>query len=308
MSDDTRTGTIHDIGYKRYVGTRRPPSTRWRVIMRHQIATGWQKWWRYKSSLGMAVVVMFIAGGFMFAGYQGNRSFRRFGAMGEAGEQFTLRFLDGAMPLSIEWLCRAAFVLSLTLGAAIVASDTRSNAFTFYFVRSVRPLDYVLGKLAGYGLLVATIVLGPVLLLTALRLGFSEDLDQLVATAHIVPKALGVALLATLAFTALPLAISSLMPNPRYALALWAAYYLVVGSIATALAKAGTPELAVLDVLTSIQVITYDLFDIRLLRGRFPDLDMMTAIVGLLAQIGAAIAIFWYQVSRDQKTGVGGSS
>jgi hypothetical protein len=304
VSEPAKTGTIYDIGYKRYVGTRRPPSTRWRVIMRHQLSTAWKKWWRYKLALGMAVIAMFVAGGFMFAGYEGNRAFRGFGSASEV----TLRFLDGAMPLAIEWLCRGAFVLSLTLGATIIANDTRSNAFTFYFVRSIRPIDYVAGKLAGYAFLVATIIVAPVLLLTAMRLGLSEDFDQFVATLHIVPKALAVTLLATAVFTTIPLAMSALIANPRYALALWAAYYMIIASIATQIAKRSTPELAIFDPITAIRVITYDLFDIRLLRNRLPPIPTTTAVVGLIAQAGAAIALIWYQVSRDQKTGVGGSS
>src|SRR6185295_13032041 len=45
------TGQIHDLGYKRYVGSRRSFETRWLVIMRHQLATSWRGWWRYKAWL-----------------------------------------------------------------------------------------------------------------------------------------------------------------------------------------------------------------------------------------------------------------
>ena len=50
-------GQIHDLGYKRYVGSRRAVSTRWTVIMRHQIATAWAGWWRYKLWLVAAFLV-----------------------------------------------------------------------------------------------------------------------------------------------------------------------------------------------------------------------------------------------------------
>ena len=50
-----------------------------------------------------------------------------------------VRIVDGALPASIEWYCRfPAFVLSLTLGSMIIASDTQTGAFTFYYVRPVR--------------------------------------------------------------------------------------------------------------------------------------------------------------------------
>jgi hypothetical protein len=296
-------GTIHDLGYKRYVGTRRAPSTRWRVIMREQVANAWKKWWRYKAALGGTVITACVAGGLLF--FTTNKVIRSFGS---AGNEIALTFADGVVPLSFEFFCRMAFVLSLTLGASIIASDTQSGAFTFYYVRSVRPRDYVLGKLAGYGLLVATLlVVGPVML-TAFRLGMSQDTDELIHLLPMVPKILGIGLLATLAYTSIPLAISALVPNRRYALALWAAYYLVVGSIVGALGTVSDSPIASLDLQTALRAVTYELFDLRILRGQTLGLDATAAVISLGAQCALAIGLIWYQVSRDQKHGVGGAS
>lgn len=297
-------GAIHDLGYKRYVGTRRPPSTRWRVIMREQISNGWKKWWRYKLALGGAVITAFIAGGLLF--FTTNKIIKN---LGGPGGQLALTFADGVVPLSIEFFCRMAFILSLTLGASIIATDTQSGAFTFYYVRSVRPRDYVLGKLAGYGFLVATLVLVGPFLLACFRLGMSDDTDQLVHYLPILGKALAIGALATLAYTAMPLAISAIVPNKRYALALWAAYYLVVGSIADAIGREWDNALiSSLDIQTGLKAVTYDLFDLTILRGRTSGLDSNMAMISLLGQAAIAIGIIWYQVSRDQKHGVGGSS
>jgi hypothetical protein len=298
------TGAIYDIGYKRYVGTRRPPSTRWRAIMRHQIAMAWKKWWRFKMPLFQAVIISFIAGGYMY--FATNRMIRGFGAR---ANDVLLTMADGVLPLSIRFFCMAAFVLTLTLGATIVASDTQSGAFTFYYVRSIRPRDYVLGKLAGFGTLVACIIFVPPLLLAGFRLGLCDDLDDLVAHLHILPKVLLVTTLATLAYTAIPLAVSSLVGNRRYSLALWAAYYMIAGNIAFGLSFVVSPHLAALDLPTALQIITYDLFELDwLLKGGFSKLTMEAAVIGVLIQVAVAITILWYQVSRDQKTGVGGSS
>lgn len=305
MSDATKpAGAIYDLGYKRYLGTRRPASTRWRVIMRHQIAMGWKRWWRFKMPMFGAVVTMFIAGGYMYI-FSG-RLLRGFGA---AQANVMMTIADAALPLSLRFFWMSGFMLTLTLGATIVASDSQSGAFTFYYVRSIKPIDYVLGKLAGFGLLVASIVLVPPLLLALFRIGMCEDLDDVIAHLHLVPKALAVGLLATLVYTAMPLALSSLVGNRRYALALWAAYYVIVGNIAFALSWSVSPIFAVIDIPTAMQTITFELFDIHpLLRRGFGRLSFDTAIIGLLVQVGLAIAILWYQVSRDQKTGVGGSS
>lgn len=306
MSDAAKpAGTIHDLGYKRYVGTRRPPSTRWRVIMRHQIATAWKKWWRYKMPLFSAVVTAFIAGGYMY--FASGRLLRSFGAR---SSDLIVTLADAALPLSIPFFCRAAFMLTLTLGATIVAADTQSGAFTFYYVRSIKPIDYVLGKLAGFGLLVASLVLVPPFLLAVFRLGMCQDLDDVVAHLHLLPKALLVGGLATVAYTAMPLALSSLVGNRRYALALWAAYYMIVGHIALGLSQLFWAPLGVFDIATAIQVIAYDLFDLHPILGKawYGHLTVNAAVIGLVAQSAIAIGILWYQVSRDQKSGVGGSS
>lgn len=306
MSEPAKTGTIYDIGYKRYLGTRRATSTRWLVIMRHQIAMGWKKWWRYKLALFSAVVTTFVAGGIMY--FMTNKLVRSVGARGSGARDAVMTIGDSIVPLSFEWYCRSAFILSLTLGSTIVATDTQSGAFTFYFVRSIRPIDYVLGKLAGLGILIGTLVIAPPLLLAAVRLGFSESTDELVAHLDILPKVLVLGVLATLVYTAVPLAISSLVANRRYALALWVAYYLIVGFIAGNVSAFVSPNAGVLDIQTSLQAITYDLFDIKLLRIRTGGLSPQLAVIGLLAQTAIAIAVLWFQVSRDHRTGVGGSS
>ena len=79
---ETARGAIHDLGYKRYLGSRRPPSTRWRVIMRHQLAMGWRTWWRFKAPLSLAVITTFIAGGFIY--FATNKIFKTMGSVGAA--------------------------------------------------------------------------------------------------------------------------------------------------------------------------------------------------------------------------------
>ncbi len=305
MSEPVKTGTIHDIGYKRYVGTRRAAATRWLVIMRHQIAMAWKKWWRYKMPLFSAVVTTFVAGGLM---YFATTKIVRSASFAVGASDTPLRMADAVIPMSFEWYCRSAFILSLTLTSTIVATDNQSGAFTFYFVRSIRPLDYVLGKLAGVGTLVATLLIAPPLLLTAFRLGLCDNLDDVAAHLHLIPKMLVLGGLATLVYTAVPLAISSLVANRRYALALWVAFYLIVGFIAGNVSMFVSPDVGVLDIQTSLQALTYELFDIKLLKIRTGGLSPQLALFGLLAQSALAIAILWYQVSRDHRTGVGGSS
>jgi hypothetical protein len=270
--------------------------------MRHQISTGWKKWWRYKLALGMAFITVCIAGGLMY--FSTNKIVKNLGGPNDLG----VTMADAVIPLSFDFFCKAAFVLSLTLGSTIVASDTQSGAFTFYFVRSIKPRDYVLGKLAGYGFLVATIVLICPLVLVGLRLGLSQSKEELIDHLILIPKIFVTGVLATLMYTAMPLAASSLMKSRGIALALWAAYYIIVGGIFTAISISTGSVIGALDLPLGLQSVVLQLFDLKLIKGPFQPLPLVGTVIVILVQVVLAIGVIWFQVSRDQKTGVGGTS
>jgi hypothetical protein len=289
------TGAIHDLGYARYLGARRPASTRWRVIMRQQLAHGWKTWWRFKAALGLAVITTFVAGGFLYLA-----SDKLFRAIGRGG--LALTFADGVVPASVTWYCKIGFLGSLTLGAVAVASDVERGALTFYFARSVRPRDYVLGRLAGLTLLASLLLLAGPLLLVALRLGLAPSTDALVHTLPLIPRVLAVGVAGALTYAAVPFGFSALVPSRRYALALWAAYYLVVGTIATHLGGA----LAALDLPTALASLSAELFDVHLLRMR-AEVSLPWALASLGGHVVVSIAVVARQVRAAQRAGVGGA-
>lgn len=294
------TGTIHDLGYRRYEGPRRSDGARWRVIARHQIAIAWKTWWRFKAPLGLAVITMAIAGGMtMFAS-------ERKSSLGRA-QFFAQRLIDTALPEAMIWFCRVGFLASLTLGATIIATDLQTGAFGFYFARSTRPRQYVVGKLVGLCALVAVITLAGPLVLALLRLGVADDFDEVKALLPILPKTLAVGALATLAYASVPLAFSSLLPNRRHALALWAAFYLIFGAMAYALAHVASPAIGALDLPRAVQAVAFHLFELD-----FPDKDpaipLDAALGSLLGYSAISIAVIAAQVRRAQHSGVGGAS
>ena len=295
-------GTIYDLGYKRYTGARQATSTRWKVIARNQIASVWKTWWRYKSALGFAVIVTFVFGGIMFL--LQDRMVNGVVVPGNAAAVLS----DLALPMSITWYTRAAFLLSLTIGSSVIARDMQSGAFTFYFARSVRPRDYVLGKLIGMLAITSTVMLAGPLALAISRLALSESVDQLVATLPILPKVLAVGVLSTLAFTAVPLGFSAIIANPRHAMALWAVYYLVVGGMAYLLARLMKNGFGALDITMAIEGLTYDLLEMVQLRGRSKRIETPLAVTSLLVHAAAGIAIIAYRVRRAHLAGIGGSS
>jgi len=300
------TSRIHDLGYKRYVGTRRPASTRWRVILRNQIAIAWKRWWRYKLSLFLSIVITFVAGAIMY--FIGGRNMKML-----IGDGTQLKIVDGVLPAVVQFYCSfPLFILSLTLGSMIIASDTQTGAFTFYYVRPVRARDYVLGKLAGYGLIVGSLIIIPLILLAGFRLAIGLDsVDQLVERLVIFPKVLAIGTLATLLYTTIPLAISSLMAKRSHAIAVWAAYYYIFGNICAAIGLTSTPFVAAFDIQTGLSAVTQQLFNVsRPIQKNGFNLELSgnVAALILIAQVIVAIGVIAYQVSRDQKSGVGASS
>jgi ABC-2 type transport system permease protein len=297
---DAPKGTIHDLGYRRYEGIRHGAASRWRVIARHQIAIAWKTWWRFKAPLGLAIITVSISGGMMMFASERKSSLGR-------AQMFAQRLIDTALPESIIWFCRVGFLASLTLGATIIASDIQSGAFTFYFARSTRPQHYVLGKLVGVGVLVALIVAAGPLVLAGLRLGVADNTAELIDLLPVIPKVLLIGLLATLAYAAVPLGFSALLPNRRHALALWASYYLIVGAMAYALGHVASPSIAALDLPRAVQAVAYHLFDLAF-REKDPAIPLESAIASLLGHAALGLALVVYQVRRAQRTGVGGAS
>ncbi|MFN0250760.1 MAG: ABC transporter permease subunit [Kofleriaceae bacterium] len=291
---------IHDLGYKRYNGPRRAASTRWLVIAKNQIATSWKTWWRLKASVGMAVLVTFIAGGVMFI--------LKDKTVNDMFGNVATTFADSTLPKSIQWYTRAAFLTSLTIGAAVIASDGRSGAFTFYFARSVSPRDYVLGKLAGMIVVMAMVnLLGPFVLAVA-RLGLEQDLDGVVRMLPWIPKAIVMGLFSTLVFATVPMMFSAAFANPRHALAVWAAYYLVFGFAVSRLGRLTRSWIGVLDISTSLDAIAIELFGLNLFRGRAGHLDPTEAMISIGGHVVIATIIIAVQVRRAHGSGVGGSS
>lgn len=294
-------GQIHDLGYKRYVGSRRAIGTRWTVIMRHQLATAWKAWWRFKVWLIAAVMATAVAAGFLYLA--SGKMFRMIGGL--SGQ--VIRFADGILPISTLWYCKVGFIVSLTICSTVVAGDVQSGAFTFYFARSVRPRDYVIGKLAGLGLLLALIMLAGPLLLAGLRLGLSADFDELIELLPIVYKALAVGVLGTLVYAAVPLGFSALIANRRYAMALWAAYYLVLGAMAQGIGLLTTPAIGALDLSSALNAISLNLFDLHL-SGRNLAISTTAALTSILGHAAIAIGLVFWRVRHAQQTGVGGAS
>jgi len=301
MNDVKPAGTIYDLGYKRYVGTRRSQGTRWQVISRHVLSQSWKKWWRYKVWMVLALIATIVVGSIMVAA----RS-ERLGDLRDAKP--VLRLVDEIVLGSVNFFAVFAFLFSLTVAVRMVATDLRSGAFTFYFSRPVRTVDYILGKVIGLFVLMATLILAPLLVITFVRLGLSESTDELIKNLAYVPKALLIGTIASLAFACLPLGFSAMFRKPNLNLAVWAAYYLILTTIVMGIALwAKTPDLAVVDPGYALRSLAFRVFDFH-----GPDEEMaasmVASLIGLLGSAAIGILIAFLRVDRAGHEGIGGGS
>lgn len=305
------TGTVHDLGYKRYLGTRLPQRLRWRVIMGQQISYAWKTWWRWKLPMVSAVVATLVAGAVMYVASDTGMDMLRRGGRGDDFNpltQIALRFIDGILPLSVIWYCKIGFIASMTVAASTVASDVKTGAFSFYFARSVRPIDYVAGKAVGLLLLAAILVLAGPLLLAILRVGLAEDTSQIMPLLRGLLNAGIVGALAVLIYSIIPLGFSALVADRRWAVGLWALYYVAVGSIMTGLGHVLVPQLAALDLAGALSRVSFALFDVSLTGRPLGDFSVAWDVGSIALHTLLALGLVSWRVAKASRDGVGGMS
>jgi hypothetical protein len=300
---DAPRGTIYDLGYKRYVGTRRPQATRWRVITRQQLAFAGKKWWRYKAWLGLAILITAVLGAIMVVA-----DINELGNLRRAGDAVPI--VDEIVFSGIDLFTKVAFLLTLTVGVSIVASDLKTGAFTFYFSRPVRPVDYVLGKLVALLVLHATVILLPLLGIVGVRLGLSQTSTELVENLRYVPRTLLLGGLGALVFASMSLGFSALFTTPRLNIANWAIYYVVIGGIIEAIAvfTGAPPAVGVVDPHFALMSLSFEMYGVAYKSSdQFVSASLTWSVIGLVGMSAIGIAIAYVRVNRAAHAGIGGT-
>lgn len=301
MTPADQRAAVHDLGHRRYTGARRRQATRYLVIARHLFAGAMRGWWRSRIWLIGAAMTTVATGVVMYI-------FRNDVFRGLVSEGVALRFVDALVPMSLDWFTKLGFVVGTTVGAGLLAADLRAGAFEFYFARSVRPVDYLVGKLAGVMLLMAALVGAGPLLLALFRIGLSTgDSKALVAALTGVPRTLLSCAAAVAVYTAVPVGLGALGRTPRAAVAIWVCFYLLGGGAAEILAAAlELPALAALDVQQAVVGVALGLYGASPVgnSGAVPPLPLALLAVALYTAIGTGLVI--WRVARAYRAGLGG--
>ena len=292
---------IHDLGYKRYVGTRRPQSTRWRVIVKNLVATSWRGWWRMKlwvigaimTTVGVAVP-MYISRDEMF------EELLRGGV--------AMKFTDAMVAMSYQFYPWWGFLLASTIAAGAVARDLRAGAFEFYFSRPVRPIDYLAGKVAGVFLIMSLAMAAGPLLLSFFRVGLSRDLDEVWPNLAVVPKVAVIGLVSSLAYAVVPLALSTLAARPRITIAIWVFFYFLFGGLMEGLAFGlHIPDLGAVSLPNAVRSFAWGVLDVELpMRGPHELPSVAASLCALLGYVALGLAVLHVRLRAAEKAGMGG--
>src|SRR6185295_12629918 len=131
-----------------------------------------------------------------------------------------------------------ALILAARVGCTNIADDLKVGAFQFYFSRTIRPRDYVWGKLLGIMTVVAIPMLGAPFIMAVFRLLLSDTWDEAGRTAPMVWHAILYGLIGTAAYALPAAAAGAIMKKRIWAQALFAAFAFVMGLMAEGMAEA----------------------------------------------------------------------
>lgn len=213
---------IHDQGYARYTGARRPPGRAWWVIGRNGIRQ------MFSSKLFLLVLLFawmqFFVRGVVF--YLAANFPQVEGFIAPTPATFRDFFDSQAF---------FVFVVAIYTGAGAIANDRQANALPLYLARPLTRWEYVAGKLAAVMVFLLLITWVQALLLLVLQTMFTGSLDFVREHAFLLPAVTAYGFLQSLVAGITIVALSSLSTSARYVGILYAGAVIFTGSMFTVL-------------------------------------------------------------------------
>jgi ABC-2 type transport system permease protein len=295
-----RTGSIYDLGYRRYEGARlgRGHAIRALALDSFRTAFGIGRGGRAKiaplvcGALAILPAVI-VVGVLAIAARVGGADRDPFG---------------GAFPLGYDTYYRSISVIIGLYCAAeapeLFARDQRHGVIALYFARALRRSDYALARMAGFGVALLVLLLLPMVILLLGRVLLSTDvLGALGVNLPKMPAVVAQAIVIAGVFGGLSMAVSAFTPRRAYATAGIIALFIVPGLVAEIVVGLGSGGIGTILVLLSPTTIldgTGSFFFGSDLPGRlfFFDLPLWTFVVSALAVTAAAVAVVVRRFTR----------
>ena len=237
---------IHDQSYRHYAGGKAVPGRSWMVIAWAGIKTFIKK----RAFLGLMI---FALAPFIVRAVQmwTSANYPQLAMLAPTPETFR-QFLEQQDFF--------VFVITVYVGAGLIANDRRANALQIYLSKPLMRSEYILGKLAVLFTFLCLVTLVPAMLLLFLKVAFDGNFTFLKNNLFLIPAiTIGALLQVTLAsFTML--ALSSLSKSARYVgilyvgitfftTAIYGALYAITGSSRVSWISIGANVSQVVDVI-----------------------------------------------------------
>jgi len=264
---------IHDQGYRRYPGRRRPTGTAWWVIARQQIRTVLSQK-RYLILLLLAwvpfvgrVVQIYLAANFQQASFLATSA------------QLFRGFLDQ----------QGLFVFLLIVGASgAIADDRRANALQVYLSKPLTRVEYIAGKLFAPLAFVLGVTLLPALLLLVVHVAFSGSLTFVVQNLYLLPAIVLYSVTLGMLGTFTMVALSSLSKSRRFTALTYTGLFFFTSALYQALRNiTGSRLWALMSPRDLIEVIGDAAFRMPGQRA----LPLWAALLGVTAMVGASVLV-----------------
>jgi ABC-2 type transport system permease protein len=286
-----RTGSIYDLGYRRYEGPRlgRTYAIRSLIVDSFRGAYGLGRGGRAKIApivFGAMTVLpaVIIVGVLTLASRLGVR---------EQIESTALFSYDGyfdSVSAIVALFCAAQ-------APELFGRDQRHGVLALYFARALRRSDYAVARLTGFALALLVLLLFPQVILLSGRVLLSTDIAQALGQdLPKVPAILAQALLTAGLLGGLAMAVSAFSPRRAYATAGIIALFLIPGIVAGIVIQLGSSAIGNWLVLLSQGTVLGGTNALLFGRGLseelfFFDLPRWTFIAGAVAGIGASVAV-----------------
>jgi ABC-2 type transport system permease protein len=260
---------IHDQSYRHYGGGRAPTGRSWTVIAWAGIRTFLTK----RAFLGL---MLFALAPFIVRAVQLwiSSNYPQASILAPSAETFR-QFLEQQDFF--------VFVITVYVGAGLIANDRRANALQIYLSKPLMRSEYILGKLAVLFSFLVLVTLVPALLLLLLKVMFDGSFLFLKNNLFVVPAIVVGALVQVILASFTMLALSSLSKSARYVGILYVGITFFTGAIYHALyAITGSSRVSWISIGANVEQVVDVIFRLKP-RYATPWQVSLLVIIGLVA-------------------------
>jgi ABC-2 type transport system permease protein len=266
---------IHDQSYRRYAGSRAPIGRAWTVIAGTGIRTMLARKWFLAVLLGSYFTFIYRTIQIYFV------------TMYPQAGQFVP--VDAAMFMRfIEYQAFFIFLVTVFVGAGLIASDRRANALQIYLSKPLLRMEYIIGKLVILGAFLTFITVVPGLLLILLQVAFAGNLDFLKANLHVIPAVVLASLARVVVASVTMLALSSLSKSTRYVSILYAGVIFFTEAIYGVMRViTGSSRVAWISITANLENVT----DVMFRQAPRYDAPVIVSVLVLLGLLVVSISV-----------------